>query len=221
MASPSLELVSFDLCPFVQRAVILLLKKQAAYRVTYIDLAEPPAWFEEISPLGQVPLLKVDEKTVLFESQVIAEYLDETVGQPLHSRDPLQKALERAWIEYGSQLLGLSYRVLAAADADDLKDLVDELFTDLARLEPMIQGAYFRGAEFGLVDATYAPLFMRMDALTHLKQDPRWAEMPKVRAWADRLTADAEVKKSVPGDFQELYLEYCEDEMQGYIIALQ
>ena len=70
------ELISFKLCPFVQRSVIVLLEKEAPFDITYIDLSNPPDWFKAISPMGKVPVLKVDD-TVLFESAVIMEYLDE------------------------------------------------------------------------------------------------------------------------------------------------
>ncbi len=214
---PKLELVSFNLCPFVQRSVITLLKKKAKYDITYIDLENPPEWFDRISPLGQVPLLKVDEKTVLFESQVINEYLDEIVPPALHPKDPLQKAFERAWIEYGSTLLGLNYRATAAQDAEDIKDLTTELFSDLQRLEAVVSktGPSFRGTDFGLVDAAYAPLFMRMDLTPSFQKDRRWEEMPLTRRWAAALLKDEAVRASVVPDFNKLYVEYCRDEFES------
>ncbi|MBT7766569.1 MAG: glutathione S-transferase family protein, partial [Bdellovibrionales bacterium] len=54
-----MELISFKLCPFVQRAVIVLKEHQLDYDINYINLADPPSWFREISPTGKVPLLKV------------------------------------------------------------------------------------------------------------------------------------------------------------------
>ncbi|MDX5334434.1 MAG: glutathione S-transferase N-terminal domain-containing protein, partial [Gammaproteobacteria bacterium] len=41
----TMQLVSFKLCPFVQRSVITLIEKGVDYDITYIDLAEPPDWF--------------------------------------------------------------------------------------------------------------------------------------------------------------------------------
>ncbi|MDX1655109.1 MAG: glutathione S-transferase N-terminal domain-containing protein, partial [Candidatus Competibacteraceae bacterium] len=69
-----LQLVSFDLCPFVQRSVIALKEKGAQFEIAYIDLKDPPEWFKKLSPLGKVPLLRVGEE-VLFESAAINEYL--------------------------------------------------------------------------------------------------------------------------------------------------
>ncbi|MGD8908674.1 MAG: glutathione S-transferase N-terminal domain-containing protein [Chromatiales bacterium] len=71
-----IKLVSFKLCPFVQRAVITLEEKGVVYDLEYIELDDPPAWFKARSPFGKVPLLLIGEE-VLFESAVILDYLDE------------------------------------------------------------------------------------------------------------------------------------------------
>lgn len=65
---PHFELVSFELCPFVQRSVITLNEKGVPFDIRYISLKDKPDWFLDISPLGKVPVLIVDEGTVLFES---------------------------------------------------------------------------------------------------------------------------------------------------------
>src|SRR5512143_528618 len=57
MNSAKPHLVSFKLCPFVQRSVIMLKEKHVDFDITYIDLDNPPDWFKAISPFGKVPLL--------------------------------------------------------------------------------------------------------------------------------------------------------------------
>jgi len=57
---PSLKLISHPLCPYVQRAAIALNEKRVDFEREYIDLANKPDWFREISPLGKVPVLLVD-----------------------------------------------------------------------------------------------------------------------------------------------------------------
>ena len=68
--------------------MILLRAKDVEFDVTYINLREKPDWFLEISPHGKVPVLKVGEE-ILFESNAIAEYLDEMVEPRLHPEDPI------------------------------------------------------------------------------------------------------------------------------------
>ena len=100
----SLTLVSHKLCPYVQRAAIVLAEKGMAFERIDIDLARKPDWFAEVSPLGKTPVLLVDGEPI-FESAVICEYLDETASPRLHPQDALERARHRGWMEFGSALL--------------------------------------------------------------------------------------------------------------------
>src|SRR3954470_9873401 len=102
--TPTLKLVSHKLCPYVQRAVIVLTEKGVPFERIDIDLANKPDWFLAISPLGKTPVLQVGDTTI-FESAVILEYLEETQPQPLHPADALARAEHRGWIEFGSAVL--------------------------------------------------------------------------------------------------------------------
>ena len=93
-------LVSFKTCPWVQRAAIVLRAKEVPYDIEYIDRDKRPDWFLKVSPHSKVPVLVVDGKDALFESNAIAEYLDETVAPRLHPADPLVRARNRAWTDY-------------------------------------------------------------------------------------------------------------------------
>src|SRR5689334_12287749 len=99
-----LTLISHALCPYVQRAAIVLAEKGVAFERHDVDLANKPGWFKAVSPLGKTPVLLVDEDAV-FESAVICEYLDDTLLPRLHPGDALQRARHRAWMEFGSSVL--------------------------------------------------------------------------------------------------------------------
>jgi glutathione S-transferase len=205
-----LELVSFELCPYVQRAVISLQRKKIPFKLTYIDLKSPPDWFLEVSPLGKVPVLRVDGKTSIFESAVINEFIDEVFPPSYHPSVALQKALERAWIEFGSHLTGIQFQLFTAKNKEDAGALKDRLFKDLSRLEPILKGGpYFRGSEFSLVDATYAPLFVRLLLSKEIAEAPQWMQIPKIRAWADKLLKEESVQSSVAAGFGENFRTYC------------
>lgn len=199
------ELVSFKLCPFVQRSVIVLLEKGVPFDITYINLKEPPEWFQAISPLGKVPLLKVGD-TVLFESAVIMEYLDEVNPPALHPADPLRKAHNRAWIEFASGLLGGQYTLaMVAKDAAAFTAQRDELRTRLTQLEQQISGPLFNGAGFALVDAAFAPFFMRLQLLEQWHPLGLLEGLPKAREWSQQLLRRPAVRDSVVAEFAELY----------------
>jgi glutathione S-transferase len=99
-----LTLVSHALCPYVQRATIVLLEKGVPFTRRDIDLANKPEWFLAISPLGKTPVLLADDVPV-FESAVICEYLEDVFTPHLHPEEALQRARHRAWIEFGSSVL--------------------------------------------------------------------------------------------------------------------
>ena len=203
----SLHLISFKTCPFVQRAVITLKHKNIDFDITYIDLADPPEWFLQISPLGKVPVLKVDDE-ILFESAVINEYLDEITGGELQPRDPLARAKNRAWIEFASNMLGNFYMMKMSQDEAGYGKYRDLLASQLQRVEQRLgEGPWFNGEHFTLADTAFAPMF-RHDSVAGGKLsivDP--ASTPKVGAWAERLLALPEVRASVVDEFDDLVVE--------------
>ena len=130
-----LTLISHHLCPYVQRAVIAVTEKEAPFTRTYVDLARKPDWFKAISPLGKVPLLRIDEAEVLFESAVICDYLDETIAPQLHPADPIARAKHRAWIEFASATLNDIWGYYVAPDAAAFEKKREALAGKFAWLE--------------------------------------------------------------------------------------
>ncbi len=203
-----LELVSFSICPFVQRAVIALREKNIPFETTYIDLDNPPPWFQEISPFGKVPLLKVDGE-VLFESAIIAEYLDEVFAPQLHPENPLSRAKHRGWIEYGSGLLFDQVKVVLAKNEDEYQQAVESLSGALARLASQVSdGPYYSGTKFSLLDASYAPLFMRFKILTQYRDDLLDIMPKKLQAWSQALLERPSVKESVVDEFEAEFVAF-------------
>jgi glutathione S-transferase len=198
------ELISFKICPFVQRSVIVLLEKGVDYDITYINLKEPPEWFKSISPLGKVPVLRVGDE-VVFESAVIMEYLDEVNPPSLHPTDPLRKAHNRAWIEFASTLFMSQFNMVMAQEQAEGEKAEQELRDKLAQVNGQLRGPLFNGEAFSLVDAAYAPLFMRLALLEQWQPLGLLEGMPKMQAWSERLLNRPSVKNSVVAELPQLY----------------
>lgn len=206
----SLELISFDLCPFVQRSVITLLEKNADFDITYIDLAEPPVWFLNISPFGKVPVLKA-ENEVIFESAVINEYVDEVTPPCLMPTKPITRAINRSWIEFASGLLMEQYKMSVAQDQQAFEQAECRLLMDMEKLENQLNGSqFFNGDQISLVDTAYAPLFMRFDILFKFIGAEIYEDKPKITQWANTLLQRKSVIDSVVDDFEDKYLAYME-----------
>src|SRR5579862_1904320 len=135
-----LKLISQKLCPYVQRAVIALTEKGVPFERIDIDLANKPDWFLKISPLGKVPVLVVrrddGSEVALFESNVICEYIEETQsGEKLHPQHALERAEHRAWMEFGSAILGDLWGLETATDAATFESKRQAVAAKFARVE--------------------------------------------------------------------------------------
>lgn len=200
------RLISFKLCPFVQKAVLTLLHKQVDFDIEYIDLDNPPDWFLAISPLGQVPVLQVGGE-VLFESSVIVEYLDEVNPPSLHPADPLRKAQNRSWIEFGNECLMNAFQLVMADDEAAWRAQNDALLGKLDRLEQQLgDSPWFNGENLALVDLCYIPLFQRLGYCHEACPGPFDGERhPKLHAWRERLMALPLVNDSTVPEIRDLY----------------
>jgi glutathione S-transferase len=200
---PDLTLISHRLCPYVQRAVIALTEKTAPFERIDVDLADKPAWFRALSPLGKTPVLKVGE-TAIFESAVILEYLEETQPLPLHPSDPLARAEHRSWIEFASATLNDIWGFYAAPDEAAFAARVKALVGKFAALERRLgQGRYFAGDRFSLVDAAFGPVLRYFDVFDRIDDFGILADKPRVAAWREALAARPSVRGAVAPDYEE------------------
>lgn len=206
-----LTLVSHPLCPYVQRAAISLAEKGVPFERVDIDLANKPAWFRAISPLGKVPLLRVQrngEETVIFESAVILEFLEETQANPLHPADPYARARHRAWIEFGSAILNAIGRFYSAsteagflAETSALSAMFDRLEAEMADTER--NGPWFAGEHFSLVDAVHGPVFRYLDVFDRIGDFSILDGKPFVRAWRQALKERPSIRHAVAPDYPQ------------------
>ena len=205
----SLKLISHKLCPYVQRAVIALNEKGVPFERVDIDLANKPDWFLKLSPLGKVPVLVVTTEkgeVALFESNVICEYIEDTQGgTKLHPADPLKRAEHRAWMEFGSAILGDLWGLETTTDPATFESKRQAIAVKFARVEAALRaGPFFAGEAFGLVDAVFAPVFRYFDLFDELTDHGILRDVHKVRAWRAELAKRPSVRTAVGADYPEL-----------------
>ena len=206
MTYPALRLVSHKLCPFVQRARIVLAERSIPHELEFIDLSNRPDWFLQISPLGQVPVLCVDGRP-LFESTAIIEYLNEISGDALLPDDPYERARNRSWIEVASTTQAAIGALRSATDEDPFETSVATLRRRFAMLEPELDaGPWFNGKRFSLVDAAFAPAFRYFEVIDRGGKLGLFDELPAVNRWRAALADRPSVRQAVVEDYhQRLY----------------
>jgi len=208
MTQANLKLVSFALCPFVQRARIILLENKIEHELEFIDLDMPPDWFYDVSPLEKVPVLLVDDEPI-FESLVICDYINDISDSNLYPEDFLLKAQQRAWISLSDNLLDLVYELMFATDETKYKQAKASIIDRLEVIEEQLStGPFYSGEKFAMIDVAYAPLFRFLDSIMSVSDINFYADAANVQTWAKACLAYPAVQNAVVKTFPEDFLVY-------------
>ena len=204
-----MKIVSFRICPFVQRVIGVLELKKVDYEVEYISLAEKPDWFLAASPHGQVPIL-MEEDGVLFESEPIAEYIDEAYGQQsLHPADPFKKAKNRAWIALAARNYLVQCHAQRSPSAEDLDRNLNELSKVFEKIEVAIgDGPYFNGDSVSQVDVAWYVILYRSQLILQCTNFDFLANFPGLERWRSALLRVEGLKHSAPAGFEEEFANF-------------
>jgi len=158
-----MTLFSLPDCPRCHSVRIVLAEKDIQADIIEIDPNNKPEDLADLNPYNTAPTL-VDRDLVLYDSQVIMEYLDERFPHPpLMPVDPVSRAharltlfrIERDWFSLVNDLeSGEKERV------DTARIILRESVVSAA--EVFAIKPYFLSNDFSLVDCTIAPILWRL-----------------------------------------------------------
>lgn len=205
-----IKVVSFKICPFVQRVTAMLEAKQLAYEVIFIQLNEKPDWFLALSPTGQVPILIPQDGPALFESEAIIEYLDD-VAPPLRPgpASAETRALTRAWSLQASKLYLIQCSAMQSADEPTFRERMTKLDQGFSRIEAASsKGPYFSGPALGNVDIALLPLLHRAALVQRRATYDQVAAHPRLKRIQTTLLEGGLAERSVSGDFEQAFGDF-------------
>jgi len=180
---------------------VVLAEKNLPYEIVPIDLRKQEQKTPEylkLNPYGKVPVL-VDDGTVLYESCIINEYLNEKYpNPPLMPADLGKRAKARILTDYGLAHLDGPYQKLRMETTKDPKEqnpqVIDAAKSDLRKLlqhlEKEIDDQPYLVGDFSLVDAALLPRFTRLEGFGVLP-DP---SLPKLGKYLQRMKDRPSVK---------------------------
>lgn len=158
-------------CPYAQRAHLVLDAKQIPHHVIYINLFEKPEWYFDINPYGKVPSLEIAPNKYIYESLLVAEYLEESYPQvPLLPKDPFERATQKILIErWSGAVLNNVYKLygIIKANGEDV-DTISELKKGLQLFDDELTRlgtTYYSGNTIGYVDYMIWPWVERIVSL--------------------------------------------------------
>ncbi|WP_300519631.1 glutathione S-transferase family protein [Aliiroseovarius sp.] len=204
-----IKVISFTICPFVQRVTALLEAKQLSYQVEFISLSNKPGWFLDISPNGQVPVLVTEGGVALFESDAIVEYLEEAYPPLIPGLAPEQKAQDRAWAYLATKNYLVQCGAQRSADLTTLKERGARLGTAFDKIEAALAdrpGPFFAGDTPGLVDLAWLVLLHRAAIIeARSGYDFIGGARPRVKAWQAALMGTGLAEASVAPEFDAAF----------------
>jgi len=160
--STMMNLYSGTTCPFSHRCRIVLYEKQMDFQVIDVDLFNKPEDIAVINPYNRVPVL-VDRDLVLYEANIINEYIDERFPHPqLMPPDPQTRAKARQLLytmehELFSNIEPLEKNLKSADKARiHVRDRLTELWPVFNKQKFML------GDDFSMLDVAIAPLLWRL-----------------------------------------------------------
>lgn len=160
-------LYSGTTCPFSQRCRFVLFEKGMDFEIRDIDLYNKPEDIAVMNPYGQVPIL-VERDLVLYESNIINEYIDERFPHPqLMPADPIMRARTRLFLYNFEKELFVHVSTLENRNITDEK-LRNQARTNirdrLSQLAPLlVKNKFMLGEEFSMLDVAIAPLLWRLE----------------------------------------------------------
>lgn len=161
-------LYSGTTCPFSQRCRFVLFEKGMDFEIRDVDLYNKPEDISVMNPYGQVPIL-VERDLVLYESNIINEYIDERFPHPqLMPADPVMRARARLFLFNFEKELFIHVTTLESRESKSDEKALDQarlqIRDRLAQLAPMfLKNKFMLGDEFSMLDVAIAPLLWRLD----------------------------------------------------------
>jgi len=173
-------LYSGTTCPFSQRCRFVLFEKGMDFEIRDVDLYNKPEDISIMNPYGQVPIL-VERDLILYESNIINEYIDERFPHPqLMPADPVMRARARLFLFNFERELFVHVQQLERRDHNkDSSRLMErarqQIRDRLTQLTPIfLKNKFMLGEDFSMLDVAIAPLLWRLDHYA--------IEMPKTAA---------------------------------------
>ena len=192
--------------------------KHIPYHVIYVNLTQKPEWLLEKSPLGKVPCIELAEGVTLYESLIVAEYLDEAFPQiTLYPKTPYAKAKDKLLIDRFNSIISTMSKMYQNTSTDH--DLFNEALTRLDVFENELakrRTPYFSGESPGMLDFMIWPWWERVDIIKVLRGDQfviPCDRFKKLFEWRSAMKENAAVQNSYLDT--EVHAKYMQSRIAG------
>ena len=159
-----MQLYSGTTCPFSHRCRFVLYEKGMDFQVIDVDMYNKPEDIAVMNPYNRLPVL-VERDLVLYESNIINEYIDERFPHPqLMPADPVMRARARLMLFNMEVELFSQIEALESGKEKQVDRAKAQVHDHLVQLSPIFtRTKHMLGDDFTMLDVAIAPLLWRLD----------------------------------------------------------
>lgn len=202
-----MKLLSTNTSPYVRKVRLVLLEKNIPHEYLIDAPREPGSRVARANPLGRIPALILDDDTCVFDSPVIAEYVDMLNATPvlIPRDDALARMRVKRWEALADGIMDSAVvvrteriRPEAKQEPDSIARHNDAIGRALAYAAELLgKNEWCEGGAITLADLAMASALIYLD----LRQPERdWREAhPNLAAWFARVSARASVRATLEG----------------------
>lgn len=198
-----MKLIGSRNSPFVRKIRVLLAEKQLSYDFVEENVWSPQSGVPQFNPLNKVPALVLEDGECLYDSQVIAEYVDALPGAnfiPAALRERVRvrrdEALGDGIAEAGVALFLERKREAGRQDPAWIARQSDKVNMGIAALAKSVAATSAAGAQrmtLGDIACGCALFWLELRL-----PEFRWREDAALRAWAQNLESRASFEATRP-----------------------
>lgn len=202
-----MKLIGSNTSPYVRKARLVLMEKNIPHTYVVDPPSEPNSQVTRFNPLGRIPALILDDNSCVFDSTVIAEYVDTLNDTPILI--PRHDALARMRVRRGEALADgiMDSAVVVRMERIRPEEKQEQATLDLHNsaitralthaADQLGQREWCEGNDISLADLALTSALIYLD-LRQPERDWRSAH-PNLAAWFNRLNARPSVQTALAG----------------------
>ncbi|MFA8436741.1 MAG: glutathione S-transferase family protein [Marinifilaceae bacterium] len=203
-----IKIISFKICPCYQKISALLEAMNIPYKSEFLDLNNIPKWFTDISPEIE-PAIQTETGEYISGLDSVIDYIEIYYYTLYQDFDSKQKDNDKEWNQLATQQYINQCNTQRSGDLKSMMEKGTLFFEGLESIEKQLGNTkFFNGETLSAVDIAWLPILHRAYLVKEKTGYDFFADFPKLKVWQKNIMKTGIPTKSVPVDFDQVFVEF-------------